>query len=958
MSSPSKYQREVTMTDQEYEQRKQCIRKRKRTGKIFNPGALDDETYEDSDKKNSVKMAGNRIGYGKTIESMQRARVLYDHKMACRTRHIESTDSDEEYHIHHSKRNALTESKRFTQEFEAPYGKSSQQLRRLTNSLSDFPSVGFTSMNQRLNLHKESYVPYSTIMGSKQSHHLGFIDSMFPGSHALDPLHRHYSNNTVPRKYNQDGYMMNRDRRSHISHEMNTQGNISRHLFHQYNPYQPSSRECSNEGADYEFSDTEDGNDNEEYFVDEKRSQFDSNEVKVLPPENLRWEREDDTLGAGNSWIQRRRQAKEGANATFTKREDLKNSFFFSEEEQHLQPAKNTNEMRRPKSRVPENITIVSNNSSVDHETTKVRAMVFAQSETKPLDIARKLKQHSVKGFQTENISAMNSWPTFYFGSETPGSNVIDFHLLVVTEQTFQHSSLLTSIMMDDHVYTPQQIKNQEELRNARCGDLEAIARGFVSMLQNCDHRSFVSVEFLDYDKLENAGPFLLVIGVLDIDDEDVKKKISIGGIVTIVRGTLKGSKGIVKDIADSKVLLVMTENHESVTRWIPQKNVEVMDDLKILQHIESSASTVETAHCKPQVGTIHNSCQQQQVEKNYHHGSAAYSPNTGENSNSYILSGDFYGLDDECKMGTPSSLFNFEATFASIWKDEGVCFPDEKDTNEALETQIQDQTTIMERTSNYQVVTNPAAASTLEINGFHDSESMKTANNESDCIVSVNQTESEGDREKRYNEGKHEFLVDKSGEYNIHTREATQFPDATECNMLPVNVCKEEDSSKSGRELPPSKRKPVAAIALTKRRFGDLQDEVDLRSQSILTMSEFDMPPKTLFKVFVNIKQHSDKSDCSNPFRDKPDLIEAQEDATLSTYNKPVGEKQFDDSRSAWKFIESMSVLELKDKLKCMKLPANGSKQQLFEKLVTALMVNKNTPIEELPDMITKFNP
>jgi hypothetical protein len=40
------------------------------------------------------------------------------------------------------------------------------------------------------------------------------------------------------------------------------------------------------------------------------------------------------------------------------------------------------------------------------------------------------------------------------------------------------------------------------------------------------------------------------------------------------------------------------------------------------------------------------------------------------------------------------------------------------------------------------------------------------------------------------------------------------------------------------------------------------------------------------------------------------------------------------------------------------MKLPANGRRQQLFEKLVTALMVDKNTPIEELPDMITKFNP
>jgi ribosomal protein L24 len=751
--------------------------------------------------------------------------------------------------------------------------------------------------------------------------------------------------------------VMDRDLRSQFPHRINPLGKTAQRVTHRYNSHQRSPGESSNE-VQYDFSDTEDGDENEEYIKEKENSQFDTNEVKVLPPGNLQWGKEDDnTLDTESSWSQKRRQAKDDPIDTFARRDDSRKVFHNPEERKYLLSENHKYEVQTPKFRVPEKITIFPNKNSMDYSDNKVPDSSFVQCESHSSERERMLRRHEENEFYMEKNSRLNLWPKFYFGSGTPGSSVIDFHIIVLTEQTFQHSSLVTSIMMDDHVYTPQQIKNQEDLQYVHYCNLELIARGFASMVQNRDRRSFVMVEFLDYDEMEITGPFLLVIGVLDTDDRNFQKRISIGSVVTIVRGTFKGSKGIVKDIADSKVFLIMTENLKSVSRWIPQKNVEVMDDLKILQHIESSVSTVEVAHCKPQIGSIHTSCQQQQVKKNCHQGLAAYGPDTGEDSNSYILPHNHYVLDDGYKATFPNSYLGTKATLLGKLQGEDVCIPDEKGTSGALGMQIQDQTTDMESTNNYQVITNPVAASTLEINGVHDSGSMKTANNESHCIVSINQTESKDNREKGYNEGKHKFLVDKSDEYSIHTRQVTQFPDATECNMLPVNVCEEKDSSKFERELPPSKRKPVAAIALTKRRFGDLQNKVDFQSQSILTMSKFDMPPKTLFKVFVNINHHSDKGHRSYLSRNKSTSTESEFIAAFLTYNKAVGEKQIDDSRSAWKFIESMSAMELKNKLKCMKLPTNGSKKQLFEKLVTALMVNANTPIDELPDMITKFN-
>jgi hypothetical protein len=61
-------------------------------------------------------------------------------------------------------------------------------------------------------------------------------------------------------------------------------------------------------------------------------------------------------------------------------------------------------------------------------------------------------------------------------------------------------------------------------------------------------------------------------------------------------------------------------------------------------------------------------------------------------------------------------------------------------------------------------------------------------------------------------------------------------------------------------------------------------------------------------------------------------------------------------DTTSAWNFLSSLSVLELKDKLKQMNMASTGNKGKLLEKIRSALDIDKETPMAVLPDILTEI--
>mmetsp|Transcript_16530 Transcript_16530/g.27418 ORF Transcript_16530/g.27418 Transcript_16530/m.27418 type:complete len:99 (+) Transcript_16530:172-468(+) len=63
-------------------------------------------------------------------------------------------------------------------------------------------------------------------------------------------------------------------------------------------------------------------------------------------------------------------------------------------------------------------------------------------------------------------------------------------------------------------------------------------------------------------------------------------------------------------------------------------------------------------------------------------------------------------------------------------------------------------------------------------------------------------------------------------------------------------------------------------------------------------------------------------------------------------------------DMSSASKFLKSMTVFEIKDSLKRLKMPLSGNRRNLLHKLTSALMVDEDSPIEALPDLITTCRP
>jgi hypothetical protein len=183
---------------------------------------------------------------------------------------------------------------------------------------------------------------------------------------------------------------------------------------------------------------------------------------------------------------------------------------------------------------------------------------------------------------------ARKAWPVITFGNGRPGSSVFDYHLLIVTKKDYDTSSLVTDVMTSNHVYTVHPLEKPEVLYNALQENLEVIAREFAKVIpHNPELDPRVSVEFISFDEQAREGPYLLLVGILNVEEPIAKEKV--GSFVVILRGSTKGAKGIIKAINGDQVFVVMNHRGMSMKRWITRSNVKVLDELKILQHFENT---------------------------------------------------------------------------------------------------------------------------------------------------------------------------------------------------------------------------------------------------------------------------------------------------------------------------------------------------------------------------------
>jgi hypothetical protein len=242
-----------------------------------------------------------------------------------------------------------------------------------------------------------------------------------------------------------------------------------------------------------------------------------------------------------------------------------------------------------------ENISVVTLDSEKistlsSHNTTSLRSEQDCSVKTKESNIMLPLPETHSKpkiNSSNENTDTQSKWPIITFGNGRPNSSVIDYHLLVVKKKDKDTSSLVTDVMKSNHVYTEHPLERPEVLYNALQENLEEIAKEFTKVIpQNPMLDPRVTVEFINFNENAQEGPYLMLVGILNIDEPILKAKV--GSFVAVSKGRLKGAKGIIKEIKGDQLFVVLTQKGMTMKGWIPRSNIQVIDEIKILQHFEN----------------------------------------------------------------------------------------------------------------------------------------------------------------------------------------------------------------------------------------------------------------------------------------------------------------------------------------------------------------------------------
>jgi hypothetical protein len=616
-------------------------------------------------------------------------------------------------------------------------------------------------------------------------------------------------------------------------------------------------------------------------------------------------------------------------------------------------------------------------------------------------------------------------YPTFDFCVGDVESHV-DYHIMVMTAQDHERNPMVTKLMMDDHVYTAYPFKRRELLKYAQLGDLEPIAKAVAQMFQKFRKEIHVRVEFIGHHQFVEGRSISLVVGTVESEPATPKRPVKETSVVTVVGGTFKGGRGVVRVIRDDKVLLVMVDNGNQVLRWTDLNCVELMDENRLLNQL---------APPKPQTHHHHRITNQREVdtlllnpscsmdsemmsalqndlfidgspESDGQSEAARHDVRTDDfmdkdrtplrgrkNSSdardfladiedhlSASFDPDLYHMMDSDKLGTPRPYDDGPSFFSPLLRDPR--YVDEVDK-------------FGSRPSSAVPTNSPAPAQEAKeaANASTAPSVPSLKRDDENGATQVRRTLAAAGALQQPKLGAQENSVGRSRRPNVaktHLEDEEDLkpaaveqedvepspdsvlkPDSPE--YAPIAPASVDDIAADAEEQrrPPKKRKSVPAMDLLDRRSSrtnsEVEDSLRLPPLPPIDDDDDDIPPSTQEKIYVNGINES-SAGCR---QSSPDLNGVSLDDGSSVHEEERGAKpvvkrgrgrpkkcRHRDTSSAYSFLHSMSVLELRDKLRRMKLPTSGNRTKLCYSLTQALMVDKETPIEVLPDVITRFTP
>lgn len=559
---------------------------------------------------------------------------------------------------------------------------------------------------------------------------------------------------------------------------------------------------------------------------------------------------------------------------------------------------------------------------------------------------------------RTKNI-AMDTL-IFTFG---PNESQIDFHILAMAGKTFDEGRFSSSkLIMDGFDYEFREMRSNKVLTPGRLGDVGAMAKNIAYSFLLGQSRT-IRVEIVNSDEFLSLGSRLTHIMILvglreekEIRDPSSQKRT--GAVVTIKDGKYKGCRGILRQINDGNALVrVATGDCKGKSVLIPKSIIEVMDETELLMHVSTSRRS----------------------------------------------SGDAENLFN-ANMSVDSEVLHSLSDIYDTSPDDHLSVNEEKETPKIGPTPCNQNADFLADISEhlvnsydhdlYDMVVNdkevsqrPCATSYIGQNAVGDvsllSPLVATTPNDTDkksqgsghriehnemTISPVPNPVMEANDMKEMD---HEIGSPNDEIVNVPLMPEIPLPAAADLPpalLLTEGVDNEhiddDDASEATAEeendedFEITKRKPKKQSSLPRARK--------------LPLASSRCTPALTGTPVLSMKDKYACTKASSTVQSESIVIdsESESETSLSAHltpeplkrgrGRPKKPRDFSkkrrDTTSAWNFLQSLSVLELKDKLKQLKMNAAGNKGKLLEKIRSALDIDRETPMEVLPDIVTKL--
>jgi hypothetical protein len=594
------------------------------------------------------------------------------------------------------------------------------------------------------------------------------------------------------------------------------------------------------------------------------------------------------------------------------------------------------------KLRFPENVTIVSADSG------KSGLMEHLQNLTYNHVTSRWKEKLSERETQRHKLAhgKPNKWPQFNFGNTNSGYRS-DFHILVLSQESYENNSLISKLMSSGYFYTAYPIEHSEIFCKAQETDLRQIAKGFVDSIKGPGKYPSAKVEFVDFYEFKLINPLLMVVGALD-----QHKCEEVGSLVSISKGAFTGASGIIKEIRGGKASLSMTENGNRVSRWVSREHIEVLDDPKMLQ-------IVEDLSFKPMENTI---------DESVNNGiSTQFS--TFEIRNIVL---DF----------TPClDIVGNQETWTVSSLDLNRNLEDHDDNSSYISATLSENSgfKLSEFETGQSLTTIEYSSERTFQNDLFEGQTISTLSQ------IVYEPEKSTDPDTSHDEGKNinpdlfetkvfPDLMTFPPEGQLKLSESL-FPSDDETMEKTISQ-KDTRHVNSDDENKESNTQVEGTHNVTEETQKSENDYMDYYSTNNVQHWELEEREQTKFCNHDTLQQ-SDLGETENLQRksssDNKDeslqerFVHSEECQEFESSDNAVDEDistklprrkwHVKDTSSALRFIKSMSLLEIKEKLKFLKQSVQGGREQVLERLVKTLKINNESTFESLPEAIRGFS-